>query len=68
MFGSKAEARQDWSGGIDVYERGLLQDALAEEFHRGLMRCHLALGAPPNALRAYRRLRGAGGDACRQPG
>ena len=37
--------------------KGIEQDTLAEDFYRGLMRCHLALGAPANALRVYRRCR-----------
>lgn len=56
-FGGRAEAAGDWAGAIAFYERGILQDTLAEDFYRGLMRCHLALGAPANALRAYRRCR-----------
>jgi len=56
-YGEAAEAQQRWTTAIALYERGIEQDTLAEDFYRGLMRCHLALGAPANALRAYRRCR-----------
>ena len=46
-----------WSEAIAIYERGLEQDNLAEEFYRGVMRCHLAQGDAAAALRAYRRCR-----------
>ncbi|MBK8742788.1 MAG: hypothetical protein IPM02_26400 [Betaproteobacteria bacterium] len=55
--GSEAEAGARWSEAIAIYERGLEQDNLAEEFYRGVMRCHLAQGDAAAALRAYRRCR-----------
>jgi DNA-binding SARP family transcriptional activator len=55
--GAEAERLSDWNAAIALYERGIEQDTLAEDFYRGLMRCHLALGAPANALRVYRRCR-----------
>jgi len=53
--GADAEAARDWPRAIGVYERGLEQDNLAEDFYRGLMRCHLAQDDRNNALRVYRR-------------
>jgi LuxR family maltose regulon positive regulatory protein len=57
QYGERAEAEHAWQTAVALYEQGIEQDTLAEDFYRGLMRCHLALGAPANALRAYRRCR-----------
>jgi DNA-binding SARP family transcriptional activator len=51
------ESRQDWPGAIRIYERGLAQDALAEDFYRGIIRCELARNEPASALHAFRRCR-----------
>jgi ATP/maltotriose-dependent transcriptional regulator MalT/DNA-binding SARP family transcriptional activator len=42
---------------LACYRRGLEADELVEEFHRGLMRCALALGRPADGIAAYRRLK-----------
>lgn len=51
------EVRQDWARAATVYERGVAQDQLAEEFYRGLIRCHMARNEPAAALHAFRRCR-----------
>ena len=51
------EVRSEWHDARRIYERGLAQDELAEEFHRGLIRCALSLDEPAVALHAYRRCR-----------
>ena len=55
--GTWLEARGLWREAIDGYERGLAQQMLAEPFYRGLMRCHIALDEPADALATYRRCR-----------
>jgi len=55
--GAWLEARALWREAIDRYERGLAQQMLAEPLYRGLMRCHMALNEPAEALVAYRRCR-----------
>jgi len=55
--GAWLEARGLWREAIDRYERGLAQQMLAEPLYRGLMRCHMALNEPAEALVAYRRCR-----------
>ena len=55
--GAWLEARGRYREAIDRYERGLAQQMLAEPLYRGLMRCHLALHEPAEALVAYRRCR-----------
>jgi DNA-binding SARP family transcriptional activator len=38
-----------------ILDAGLEIDDLVEEFHRGLMKCHLVTGQPSEAVNAYRR-------------
>ena len=51
------ERRERWSDAIELYERGIEIDTLAEDLYRKLMRCHLARGQPAEAARVYRRCR-----------
>jgi LuxR family transcriptional regulator, maltose regulon positive regulatory protein len=44
-----------WQEAADVYRVGIEVDALAEEFHRGLIICHRELGQHGAAVQAYRR-------------
>ena len=53
----RSEASGDHRAALGWYARALEQDNLVEAFYRGLMRCHLALGDPSEALRSYRRLK-----------
>ena len=55
--GTALEGEARWDGALAIYERGLEQDAIAEDFYRAQMRCHLARGDRVNALRVYRRCR-----------
>ncbi len=55
--GTALEEKNHFAEAISVYERGIVQDNLVDPFYRGLMRCHLALGEPAEAIRAYRRCR-----------
>jgi DNA-binding SARP family transcriptional activator len=41
---------------VDVFTRLVAHDPLLEAAHRGLMRCHAALGDPGRALRQYHEL------------
>jgi ATP/maltotriose-dependent transcriptional regulator MalT/DNA-binding SARP family transcriptional activator len=51
------ERHEAWRQAEQVYERGLAQDSIAEEFYRGLIRCQLALGEPAAAMQTFRRCR-----------
>jgi len=51
------EVHKDWERAAAIYERGLAQDPLAEEFYRGLIRSHLARDEPAAALQVFRRCR-----------
>jgi ATP/maltotriose-dependent transcriptional regulator MalT/DNA-binding SARP family transcriptional activator len=51
------EARGEWSRAIDCYVRGIETDDLIEAFHRGHMRCLIALGQRAEAMSVFRRLR-----------
>jgi len=51
------EVQKDWTRAAAIYERGLAQDQLAEEFYRGLIRCQLARNEPAAALHTFRRCR-----------
>ena len=57
MLGCGLERAKRFPDAIDLYRRALELDALAEEFHCGLMRCLAALGRVAEALDAYRRCR-----------
>ena len=57
LRGAALEEKGHFADAINVYERGIVQDNLVDPFYRGLMRCHLALGEPAEAIRAYRRCR-----------
>jgi LuxR family transcriptional regulator, maltose regulon positive regulatory protein len=46
-----------WNRAAQLYERALELDNLAEEFHRELMRCHLARHEFADAVRVFRRCR-----------
>jgi DNA-binding SARP family transcriptional activator len=56
-YAARLEAQQAWIAAISLYEQGLADDMFAEAFHRGLMRCHLALDQPAAAVRCYHRCR-----------
>jgi LuxR family transcriptional regulator, maltose regulon positive regulatory protein len=56
-LGRYYEVREDFAHASAVYERGIAQDQLAEEFYRGLIRCHLARSEPAAALLVFRRCR-----------
>jgi DNA-binding SARP family transcriptional activator len=51
------ERRERWPDAIELYERGIEVDTLAEDLYRKLMRCHLARDQPAEAARVYRRCR-----------
>ncbi|HSQ81630.1 MAG TPA: BTAD domain-containing putative transcriptional regulator [Casimicrobiaceae bacterium] len=56
-LGRHHERARDWNGACAIHERGIALDPLAEEFYRGLMRCHAALDEPAEVMRAFRRCR-----------
>ena len=51
------ERHERWSEAIELYERGIEVETLAEELYRQLMHCHLAQGQPAQAARVYRQCR-----------
>ncbi len=57
QYATRLESQSAWIAAISIYEQGLVDDPFAEPFHRGLMRCHLALDQPAAAVRCYHRCR-----------
>ena len=55
--GSALERLGQWNQAIDGYRRALELEPLAEAIYQGLMRCHLELDEPAQALETYRRCR-----------
>ncbi len=55
--GAQLERHRLWTRALDVYARALEHDNLAEHLYRGVIRCHLALSQPSEALTAFRRCR-----------
>jgi LuxR family maltose regulon positive regulatory protein len=51
------ELSRDARSAIRLYLRGIDADELAEEFYRGLMRCHVRLGRRAEAMSIFRQLR-----------
>jgi LuxR family maltose regulon positive regulatory protein len=59
-IGQQAQAYElsgDARSAIRLYLRGIDADELAEEFYRGLMRCHVGLGRRAEAMSIFRQLR-----------
>ena len=54
-FARSYEKRGLWQEAAGVYQAGIEVDTLAEEYHRGLMKCHRELGDHGAAVQAYRR-------------
>jgi ATP/maltotriose-dependent transcriptional regulator MalT/DNA-binding SARP family transcriptional activator len=57
LLGGYWEERQAWHHAVNIYERALEIDSLAEDIYRRLMRCHVRAGQPAEALRVYSRCR-----------
>ena len=57
--GARLAGAGQHAAAIELYRRGIDLDALAEEFYRELMKCHLALGERAQAAAVYRRCRQA---------
>jgi two-component SAPR family response regulator len=55
--GERYERASEFQHAVELCTRGLEADDLTEAFYQGLMRCHLALGCPTDAIAAYRRMR-----------
>jgi DNA-binding SARP family transcriptional activator/tetratricopeptide (TPR) repeat protein len=53
--GAALEAAGRPADALSLYEDALRHSALAEALHRGVIRCHLALGEPAAALLAFQR-------------
>jgi two-component SAPR family response regulator len=51
--GAALERQGHWAEALALYRAALEQDALDENLHRGAIRCHLALGEPAAAQRAF---------------
>jgi len=56
-YGHYLEEQAAWIAAIALYEHGVAEDPLAESFHRGLMRSHLALDQSAAAMRCFQRYR-----------
>ena len=54
-FAGSYEKQGLWQEAAGVYQVGIEVDSLAEEFHRGLIKCHRELGDHAAAVKAYRR-------------
>ena len=57
LAGRYWQSIQHWERAIQLYERALEIDNLAEELHRELMRCHLAQREFADVVRVFRRCR-----------
>ena len=55
--GTRLEKSGEHEAAMKLYQRGIEADDLAEEFYRGLMRCHIERGRHADAMAVYRRLR-----------
>ncbi len=55
--GAALERQGHWADALALYRAALEQDALDETLHRGAIRCHLALGEPAAAQRAFAHCR-----------
>ncbi len=51
------ETEEQWQRALELYDRGLRIDDLAEEFYQGIMRCCLYLDRIAEGMSAYRRMR-----------
>ncbi|TFZ05794.1 hypothetical protein EZ313_03815 [Ramlibacter henchirensis] len=58
-LGRAFEGRQDSTGAVRCYQRGLEVEPTAETLYLRLMCCHQAVGQPAEALAVYRRCRRA---------
>lgn len=54
-LGKTHERERNWLSAIEVYQRGLHVDGLAEPFYRGLMRSYQAQGQRTEAIKTYQR-------------
>jgi len=56
-YGTRLETQGRWREAVDVYERGIARDVLAEPLYRALMRAQLELDERAEALRTFARCR-----------
>ncbi|WP_171016003.1 BTAD domain-containing putative transcriptional regulator [Ramlibacter sp. 2FC] len=56
-LGARLESAGQWEAAIEVYERGIEIDNLAESFYQRLMFCHHQRGEHAESVRVYRRCR-----------
>jgi len=56
-LGRYTERMEDWGRAIELYEKGLAVDEVAEELYRRLMVCHEQLGHHADAIITYERCR-----------
>lgn len=56
-LGQHREDKRQWNDAIELYQRGIEMDPLAEELYRRLMSCHVQCGNHAEALSVYRRCR-----------
>ena len=56
-LGRYSERMEDWGLAIELYEKGLAVDEVAEELYRRLMVCHEQLGHHADAIITYERCR-----------
>ncbi len=56
-LGRHRERMEEWESAIEIYEKGLIVDELAEQLYRRLMICHEQLGHHADAMITYERCR-----------
>jgi LuxR family transcriptional regulator, maltose regulon positive regulatory protein len=57
LLGAYWESQQTWDQALNLYERVLEIDNVAEDVYRRLMRCYVRAGQPAEAQRVYQRCR-----------
>ena len=57
LLGTRLQAEGQWAQAVEVYERGLEVDSLAEPLYQHLMLCLQQQGQHAEVLRSYRRCR-----------
>lgn len=55
LLASQCEKAGETERAIELYNRGIAEDELAEKFYRSLMHCHSRAGNRPEAIKTYKR-------------
>jgi pentatricopeptide repeat protein len=57
LLGNYWEGQEAWGQALNLYERGLEIDTVAEDLYQSLIRCYVRAEQPAEALRVYHRCR-----------